>query len=389
MAADVWAEIDLSAIAHNVARLRRLLGPRTQMMAVVKANAYGHGLLPVARRTLASGADCLGVARLGEAVYLRDAGIAAPILIFGYTPPKMIPELLSNRLIQTVYSYDIARELSEEARRQNASLPVHVKVDTGMGRLGVVACEKDAAPGLSGSVQRAAAEIQAIRDLPGLRVQGVYTHFATADHADKSYAVSQFSLFQELMRSLRGAGPAAITCHAANSAAAMEMPQTHMDMVRTGISVYGLCPSAAVDCRQVGLVPAMTLKARIVYLKKVGAGFSVSYGATEQTGRPTTIATVSIGYADGYNRLFSSSGRMLVRGLPAPVIGRVCMDQTMLDVGHIPGVRVGDEALVFGRGEQGEELSASELADHLGTINYEVVSGVSARVVRRYRGEEG
>ncbi len=379
MAADVWAEIDLSAIAHNVSRLRDLLGPRTQMMAVVKANAYGHGLLPVARRTLAAGADWLGVARFGEALALREAGISAPILVFGYTPPEHTRELLSNRLTQTVYTYDIARELSERAERQSSRLPVHVKVDTGMGRLGVVACGTDA-----GSVREAAAEVRAIRDLPGLRVQGVYTHFATADHADRSYAVHQFSLFRELIRSLGSGDREPLIFHAANSAAAMAMPQTHMDLVRTGISIYGLCPSAAVDCRRVELIPAMTLKARIVSLKRVGAGFSVSYGATEQTGRPTTIATVSIGYADGYNRLFSSCGRMLVRGHSAPVVGRVCMDQTMLDVGHVPGVRVGDEALVFGRG-QGEELSASELAEQLGTINYEVVSGVSARVARHYR----
>jgi len=385
---DVWAEIDLCALAHNVGRLRSVLNPATQMMAVVKANAYGHGVLPVARQVLESGADSLGVARFAEALHLRQSGIEAPILIFGYTPPELTVELVANNLTQTVYSYETAREMAQQAGKAGNPLPVHIKVDTGMGRLGIVTRDGTASGPADGIAGAAAAEIHAIKNLPGLRVKGIYTHFATADHCDKTDARRQFHLFQELTAALANKDGEMLWRHAANSAAIIDLPETHLDMVRAGISIYGLYPSAAVSRRQVNLRPVMTLKARIIHLKKVDAGFAVSYGAVEKTRHPTTIATVSIGYADGYNRQLSCRGRMLVRGKSARVIGRICMDQTMLDVGHIADVRIGDEVVIFGR-DKGEELPVAELAGMLDTISYEVVAGISDRVQRVFSNQAG
>ena len=384
MTGDVWAEIDLSAIANNIGRLRSLLGPDTRMMSVVKANAYGHGMLPVSRQVLTSGSDFLGVARYEEAMQLRRAGIEAPILIFGYTPPAFTRELVANNLTQTIYSYQTAREMAAAARQLEGRLTVHLKVDTGMGRLGIVAGTVDGSSGSASVSPTAIDEIAAIKGLAGLAVEGVYTHFATADQADKRFAHLQLELFKGLTSALAERGIAFDICHAANSAATIDMPEAHMDMVRAGISIYGLYPSDAVSHERIVLIPAMTLKSRIIHLKDVDPGFPVSYGATAKTKRATTIATVSIGYADGYNRMLSSRGRMRVRGKFAPVIGRVCMDQTMLDVGHIPGVRVGDEVVVFGHSGT-EELPVAEIADLLGTINYEVVSGIADRVGRVYR----
>lgn len=381
MRSDVWAEIDLAALAHNISQLRSVLEPATRMMAVVKANAYGHGLLPVAGQVLASGADCLGVARHAEALQLRQAGIEAPVLIFGYTPPALTPELVANDLSQTVCSYETARQMAAQARKCRGELSVQIKVDTGMGRLGIIVPTEDPASPTAAVDEAAVAEIRAIQGLSGLQVKGIYTHFATADHSDKTYARGQFRLFKELMARLAGGGTVAVCRHAANSAAIIDMPDTHMDMVRAGIAIYGLYPSAAVSRQRLDLRPVMAVKARVIHLKKVDAGFAVSYGAAARTSQPTTIATVSIGYADGYNRLLSCRGRMLVRGRSAPVIGRVCMDQTMLDVGHIDGVEIGDEVVVFGR-DGGQEVAVAEIAEMLGTISYEVVSGISDRVER-------
>jgi alanine racemase len=347
-------------------------------------------MVPVAKAVLAAGADFLGVARYAEAIFLRRAGIRAPILIFGYTPPEFTRELIANRLTQTIYSYETAKEMAAQASGSEKPLAVHLKVDTGMGRLGILAADPDAGHfRAEQGIKKAALDaIAAIKKLPGLWVEGLYTHFATADHPDKSFARRQFNRFQALKSALADGGITFDLCHAANSAAIIDMPETHMGMVRAGISVYGLYPSSAVDRARIDLKPAMTLKSRIIHLKRVGKGFPVSYGATAQTPQPTTIATVSIGYADGYNRLLSSRGRMLVRGISAPVIGRVCMDQTMLDVGHIPDVRMGDEVVVFGPDAAGE-LPVAEVAEQLGTISYEVVAGVSDRVARRYRETSG
>ena len=375
----VWAEVDLEAIAHNVRELRRITDPGADLMAVVKANAYGHGVIEVTRKALENGADSLGVARIEEGIELRKAGFKESVLIFGYTPPALAHKLIAFDLIQTVWSYNTAQALSDVAVSSNKQIKVHLKVDTGMGRLGLLPdCRRPPATeqNLIGNAIR---EAESISSLAGLELEGVYTHFATADSSDKTYAGKQFEIFLEFLNELRRAGMNPPLCHAANSAAIIDMPETHLDMVRAGIAIYGLYPSDDINKRRIVLKPAMTLKSKIVHLKKVPPGFKVSYGSTYQSPKSTTIASIPVGYADGFNRLLSSRGHMLVRGRRAPIVGRVCMDQTMLDVGHIPDVNLEDEVVIFGRQGDGF-ITVDEIAVSLNTINYEIVSALTARV---------
>ena len=378
----IWAEIDLSAIAQNVRALRHITNAEARLMAVVKANAYGHGVIEVARRALESGADVLGVARLNEGIELRKAGFDAPTLIFGYTPPALAQKLLEFDLTQTIWSYQTAVALSAAVSAGKA-LKVHLKVDSGMGRLGLLpdCCRRTALD--ENSTAKALGEVEAIASLAGLQLEGVYTHFAAADSADKSYTRKQFEIFAEFLDEIRQAGLDIPVCHAANSAAIIDMPETHLDMVRAGISIYGLYPSDEVAKDRIALQPAMALKSRVVHLKKVPAGFKVSYGMTHETSKPTTIASVPVGYADGFSRLLSSRGHMLVGGRRAPIVGRVCMDTTMLDVGHVPDVDLEDEVVILGR-QQDESITADEIAASLNTINYEIVSSLTARIPRIY-----
>ncbi|CAB5080736.1 Alanine racemase (EC [Olavius algarvensis associated proteobacterium Delta 3] len=376
----IWAEIDLDAIASNVRELRRITRANARIMAVVKANAYGHGSEAVARTALANGADCLGVARIGEALALRDAGFEVPILIFGRTPPSLAPQLAAHDLTATLYDLPSAMAYSESADSRGETIRIHLKVDTGMGRLGILPDSLRPKHQKLPAVQ----EVLEISRLPGLEIEGIYTHFATADSADKSYARYQLEEFRAFLTDLQQAGLEFSVCHAANSAAIIELPEAHFDMVRPGISLYGLPPSADMDLTDLRLIPAMTLKAKIVHVKSVDAGFKVSYGATWEAPAPTIIATVAVGYADGYSRLLSNRGNMLVRGRKAPIAGRVCMDQTMLDVGHIPEVQLGDEVVIIGR-QQNEAILADDIAAEQGTINYEVVSSIMARVPRIYK----
>ncbi len=378
----VWAEIDLKAVAHNVSELSRVTQPNARLMAVVKANGYGHGAVEVSRCALENGASVLGVARIEEGIQIRKAGIKAPILVFGYTLPQLAGDLLQYDLTQSVATSAAARELSQAAASLAKPLKIHLKVDTGMGRLGLLSTHDP-----SGSADRinpdTVAEALAIADLDGLVLEGVFTHFAAADSADKAYADYQLELFLNFLKSLQKAGLDPALKHAANSGALIDMPQSHLDLVRPGISIYGLYPSDEVDRQKVSLQPAMTLKTQIIQLKTVPAGFNVSYGMTYTTPRPTTIATIPLGYADGLNRRLSSRGQMLVGGQRVPIIGRVCMDLTMLDVGRIKNVHKGDEVVVFG--QQGNEtLTVDEMATTLDTINYEIVTGISARVPRVY-----
>jgi alanine racemase len=352
-------------------------------MAVVKANGYGHGAAEVARTALANGAEWLGVARLPEAIALREAGFDAPILVFGYTPPAAAGRLLDFDLRQSVYSLETAKAYSAAASTRGKRLRVHVKVDTGMGRLGLVpAALRGPEPGHAVG-ENFIREATDIARLPGLSAEGIFTHFAASDSADTSSAKWQLSLFLEVISALRAVGLEFALRHAANSAAVIQLPQSHLDLVRPGIALYGLKPSQEVDLTGISLQPAMALKTRIIHLKSVSAGTSISYGMTYTTPSPTVIATIPAGYADGYRRLLSSRGQMLVRGRHVPVVGRVCMDLTMLDVGAIPDARIEDEVVLFGR--QGDKcISADDLACELGTINYEIVCDVTARVPRVY-----
>lgn len=374
----VWTEIDLDAIGQNVRALKNITSRRAKFMAVVKADGYGHGAVAVAEKALESGADWLGVARLDEATALRNAGLCAPILIFGMVPLSQVVDLSKRDLVATVYSLDMAKAFSEMALEKGMCIRAHLKVDTGMGRVGILPDERGFSRGNPGG---AVSEVEQMILLPGLKIEGMYTHFAAADCKDRAYTEYQLRVFNAFVEDLKQVGIEFSIYHAANSAAIIDYPESHFDMVRAGISIYGLSPSHEVDISNIGLLPAMAWKARVTHVKKVKKGFPVSYGMTCKTEKDTVIATVSVGYADGFSRRLSSRGTVLVRGMKAPLLGRVCMDQTLIDVGHIPGVEPGDEVVLIGT--QGKcRVSADDLALLLDTINYEVVSSLTGRVTR-------
>ncbi|MFZ3171176.1 MAG: alanine racemase [Carboxydocellales bacterium] len=368
----VWAEIDLSALAHNVREIKSISSPRAKVMAIVKANGYGHGALEVAGVALANGADRLGIAILSEGVALRKAGFGVPILILGYTPPELAVDVVKYNLAQTVFSYELAEALSWAAVQLRKTAKVHIKVDTGMGRIGLVNGDKDTVN-----------EILRIAKLPNLEIEGLYTHFAISDRQDKTYTWEQFNQFQELSLELEKKGLVIPLKHVANSAAIIELPQTHLDLVRPGIILYGLYPSEEVDKQAIDLKPAMSLKARVAMVKTVKPGTNISYGCTYTTSKKELIASLPLGYADGYSRLLSNQAEVLVKGQRAPVVGRICMDQCMIKVTHIPDVQAGDEVVLFGE-QAGVKLPVEELAAIIGTINYELVCMMSARVPRLY-----
>ena len=369
----IWAEIDLDAIRHNIQSLRLLASPPAALMAVIKADAYGHGAPEVARTALSCGVQWLAVARIDEGIRLRLEGIAAPILVLGGTLPSRMEDLIRYQLTPALFSDADARVLSDIALRMGKVHPVHLKFDTGMGRIGFAETGPDAV------IKR----FRTLSALPGLRIQGVFTHFASADTFDKAHANAQNRLFSQIMETLEAEGLRPPIAHAANSAAIMEMPETHFDLVRAGIAMYGIYPSREVDRSRISLIPAMTLKARILCVKTIEAGQSVSYNRTWTAKRRTRVATLPVGYADGFSRAHSNRGVILTGGLPAPIIGRVCMDLLMIDVTEIPGVSEGDEAILFGQDEKGS-LPAEELAERIGTIPYEIVSSLTPRVPRLF-----
>ena len=364
-----WAEIDLSAIAHNVRRVRGKIGPRTKLMAVLKADAYGHGAVAVAPIALKNGADWLGVAIVDEGARLRRAGIEAPILVFGLTSPGEIPTLLSYDLIPTICSLDYAKSLSAEARLRNRVVMVHIKIDTGMGRIGL---SPDDAPDF----------VRRVTELENIQVEGLYTHLSCAEEEDGNFTPGQLEVFCALGERLANSDVHIPLKHAANSAGLLNYPDSHLDIVRSGLAIYGLYPSPEM-AKTIDLKPAMCLKTRVSYLKKVGTGKPISYGRTFMTDRDTIVATLPVGYADGYSRSLSNCGEVLVRGQRAPIIGQVCMDMCMVDVSSVEAVRADDEVVLIGK-QGGEEISADDLAAKLGTINYEVVCSIGKRVPRKY-----
>ncbi|MBW2408425.1 MAG: alanine racemase, partial [Deltaproteobacteria bacterium] len=316
-------------------------------------------------------------------VVLRGAGLDAPILVLGYTPAEHAQQLIEFDLIQAVYGYANAEKFSSQAQKLKKKISVHIKIDSGMGRLGLVSPALLPEKEIRESNPDPVAAVRKIAKLKGLEIQGVFTHFATADSADRTYANRQLDIFLDFLHQLERDGLQPPLRHAANSAALIEMPDAHLDMVRPGIATYGLNPSDEINRDKADLKPVMSLKSRIIHLKRVSAGFNVSYGITYQTEKPTTIATVPVGYADGLNRWFSSRGQMMVQGQKVPIIGRVCMDLTILDVGEIDSVGMEDEVVIFGR-QGNASITADDLASELNTINYEIVSTVMARVPRVY-----
>jgi alanine racemase len=365
-----WLEIDLSAIGRNSQLFKQIVGSDVRLLVSLKADAYGHGALRVARTVVRNGAEWLGVATVSEAEPLRRAGIDVPILVFGYIAPWQAREAVRMNLRATLFAPDLARALSQAATDLNGQIPVHVKVDTGMARLGLRAED----------VEGVVRFCEEVRSLPGLIFEGIFTHFATADAADQAYALRQLDRFERVLAALDARGLRPPIVHAANSAAALALPQSRYDMVRPGIAIYGLSPSDDVRLPE-GFDPALAFKTQVAQVKDIPAGEGVSYGATYITSAPTRIAVLPVGYADGFRRAPANWGEVLVRGARAPLVGRVCMDQCMIDVTLIPGVRQGDEVVLIGR--QGEdELTADEVARKLGTIAYEVTSELLARVPR-------
>ncbi|SCX94249.1 alanine racemase [Desulfoluna spongiiphila] len=374
----ICAEIDLSRIAANAHILKAHAGA-ARLMAVVKANAYGHGAEQVARTALENGASWLGVARVSEAVALREAGIEAPILILGVTTEAGVPLLIRYALRQAVVDAGHARMLSQAAERLGGKVLGHIKVDTGMGRVGFDAVQD---PG-EASARACASAILEAAALPGLQAEGIFTHFATADEANLVEARNQLARFTSVLDDLKARGLVFELRHAANTAGIFTLPEARFDMVRGGISLYGMNPSAKVRVDALGVRPAMTVKGNIVQVKHVKKGAFISYGGTWRAEQETVVATVPCGYGDGYPRLLSGRGHMLVRGRRVPVLGRVCMDMTMVDVTGIDGVAVGDEVVIMG--SQGDAtVSADEIAEAIGTINYEVTCMVASRVPRIY-----
>lgn len=362
-------EIDLQAVARNVRILRGRIPQTTKLMAVVKADAYGHGAVPVAETALQNGAECLAVALVEEGVQLRQSGISAPVLVLGGIAREGAQAVAAYGLIQTVFDVETVRWLEEAAAREGTAVDVHLKVDTGMGRIGV----------RSEAEARAVAEAALASD--HVRLSGVFTHFATSDGEDLGFAREQNARFVSLVSALKALRPD-LTVHAANSAAILRVPEAHYDLVRAGIALYVApdLPDGAGD----GLSDAMRWVTRAVHVKDVEPGETVSYGRIFTARRPTRVMTLPVGYADGYHRAIGGRGRALVRGQSAPVIGRVCMDQCMLDVTGIDGARAGDEVVLLGA--QGRErITAREMGTWCGMIDYEIVLSPTARVPRIYR----
>jgi alanine racemase len=368
---ETWAEVSLDAIAHNVKTIKAGLKPSCRFMAVVKADGYGHGAVQVAKAALEAGADWLGVALLDEALQLRAAGIECPILVLGYTPPASAETAVKHRIAVTVFTEKELEAVIACAAHHRLYANVHLKTDTGMSRIGVTD------PETALVLARKAASS------PWVRLEGVFTHFASADSPDETYTRRQFETFLAYIDCLERHGIRVPLKHCCNSAASLRFPDMHLDLVRVGISLYGLLPFSDPMPGVPELRPAMKWKTRIAALKQVPAGQPISYGCTYRPERPSWIATVPAGYADGLSRRLSNRGSMMIRGRKAPIVGRVCMDQTMVDVSAIPGVRAGDEVLLFGRDEEGG-LPVEEIASLLDTINYEIVCLVGKRVPRVY-----
>jgi len=372
-----WAEIDMDALAHNMREIRRITDPGCEIAAVVKADAYGHGAIQVAELLLKNGASRLAVSMVDEAAELRRSGITAPILTLGQTDIRRIPEVIEADLEQTVFSLDFARALSEQAAADGKTVKIHIKIDTGMNRVGFLPSEESYE------------QILEISRLPGISVTGIFSHFAVADTNDDEYTRMQFSTFTEALDILEKRGFPVPTRHICNSAGILRFPEMHLDMVRAGLIIYGMIPPGCPNpYTPVDLRPAMSLKSSVVQVKSIDIGQTISYGRRFAVSRESVIATIPIGYADGYARRLSNRASALLHGQRVPVVGTVCMDMSMLDVTDLgEPVRVGDEAVLFGKQKiNGEDfcLPVDEIADLLDTVNYEITCLVGKRVPRAY-----
>ena len=362
--------MDLDAIGHNIAEVRKNVGDEVKICAVIKADAYGHGAVAVGRY-LESAVEYFAVATVDEAIELREAGISLPIIILSYVSPSRYDEVVRYDVTQTVYSLETARLLSEAAKAQGRIAKAHVALDTGMSRIGFAVNEESAD------------DILKISMLPNLELEGMFTHFSCADMYDKSYSRMQMEKYDSMCDMLDRRNVVIPIRHICNSAGIMEFDSHRFQMVRSGIITYGLYPSEEVDKSALDLRPAMSFRSHVVNIHTAPAGVGVSYGATFVTKEPTRIATVSVGYADGYPRALSNKGRVLIHGQFAPVLGRVCMDQIMVDISHIDGVQIEDVVTLFGR-DGDNFIPVEEPADMSASFNYEFVCSLSRRVTRVY-----
>ncbi len=367
----VWSEINLDNLIHNLNEMKKLTDDKTEIMAVVKADSYGHGSIEVSKALISEGVKRLAVATLSEAIELRNVGIDVEILILGYTPRSQFKYILEYDITQTIYDYDAACELSKVAEDMNKTAKIHIKIDTGMSRLGFR------------SEANTVQEILKINELSNIYIEGIFSHFASADETDKSFANTQYSEFISLINELDKVNLNIDIKHISNSAAIIDLPKYQMNLVRVGISLYGLYPSKEVSVDAIDLKPVMTLKTKISNMKNVPKGTGISYGQVFTTSEESVIATIPIGYADGFSRLLNGKSLVTVDGKKVDVVGKICMDQCMLNVTNVKNLYIDKEVTVFGEGENVN--SAEELASNLGTISYEIVCMISRRVPRVYK----
>ncbi|MHB1485673.1 MAG: alanine racemase [Saccharofermentanales bacterium] len=368
-----WAEVNLDNIAHNVKTIRNRVKRGVEVMGIVKADAYGHGIREIVPVLLDNGVSRLAVSMLDEAIELRKYGVKVPILVLSYTDPRRADEIIGYNVTQTVYSKELALSLSAEGVLQHKEVRIHIKVDTGMGRVGFMT---------GFEAIKSIVEIQA---MPSIVIEGLYTHFSSADEDEVAYTISQFEQFMSICNELGRLGIQIPIKHVCNSAAALRFPYMHLDMVRIGILLYGMSPSPQCRAEDYGFIPAMSLKTNVIMVKTLEPGHPISYGRTFTTGRLSKIATIPIGYADGFSRILSNRATVLLHEKRFPVVGNICMDTCMIDITDADDddIRVGDEVVIFGR--QGDKyLSADEIADLMGTINYEVTCIIGKRVPRAY-----
>lgn len=368
---DTWAEISVDAIQHNTKQFKKYIGESVNLMAVVKADGYGHGAVHVAKAAIEAGADYLAVAILDEAIELRESGITEPILVLGYTPIRSIRQAIIAGVDLTVFTEDVLDEVIFQAEQLQTTVSIHLKIDTGMTRIGVQTGEE------------ALSLTKKATGSPNVFLKGIFTHFANADSEDPSYTLLQFERFQSVLSFLEDHHLSIPLKHCCNSAGTMNFPEMHLDMVRVGIALYGLYPDASLKNHPISLCQAMTLKTKIAALKTVYESQPISYGCIYTPSSGSVIATLPIGYADGLSRLLSNRGQFLLQEQKVPVVGRVCMDQTMIDVSSVSACQHGDEVIIFGG--NGETFqSVDEIAHIMGTINYEVVCLIGKRVPRIY-----
>ncbi|UJS18638.1 MAG: alanine racemase [Candidatus Jettenia sp.] len=364
-----WVEIDLSALRYNVLALKRKIGPEVKIMGIVKADAYGHGDYEVSKILINQGVEMLGIAILEEGIRLREKGIKVPILLLGGLFEEQIPSVIEYDLTPTVYDLKLASVLSKRAVYLNKIVKVHMYVDTGMGSIGV-------------KYTRAVEFIQGIQEMKNIFIEGIYTHCSCSDERDSEYTNLQIKRFREVLTAPETINMGIPLRHMANSGAILGCFDAYFTMVRPGLVLYGLYPSEEVS-REIGIRPVMSFKTRIIHIKDMEPGDVVGYGRGYRITRPTRVATLPLGYDDGYSRLLSNRGKVIIRGVKAPIIGRICMDQCFVDVSYIKEVSVGDEVVLYGIQGQ-ESIAVESVAKQLNTIPYEIVCNVSKRVPRVY-----